>query len=356
MRKQFKIILAVLLSGALLFGALGCGKTPEETETDTKGAETAGTLPEDETGDSAGESETEPVSLESESETETPADEHSSEPATKEPETEKTTEAPPATQPKDTNNGVLTDRGLYPDWASLSNQSIPYGNDWDDKDAKTGLPNGVFWYEAVYGKYGQVYRIKTTEKLIYLTFDEGYEAGFTPKILDVLKEKNVKAVFFLTKQFVDSDPELVERMIREGHILGNHTCLHPAGGYPRYVDEHGAQSFVDDVSKLHSIVYERFGYEMSLFRFPEGESSDMLVAKLKNLGYTSVFWSYAHRDWVLNDQPPVSETLQGCLDHMGTGAVYLLHAVSESNTNALADFIDGARAAGYGFGVFPTEF
>ena len=267
-------------------------------------------------------------------------------------------ETPPESRdpfPFDPNDGVLTDSGLFPDAASLPNKSIPYGNDWDDKDA-SGMPNGIYWYENMYGRYYPVYRINTGgQKLLYLTMDEGYEAGFTPRILDTLKEKNVKAVFFITKQFYDSDPELIERMIREGHTIGNHTCAHPSGGYPNYVEANGLQSFIDDFTTLHKLVYDRFGYSMRLFRFPEGESSERLMAVLNNYGYTSVFWSYAHRDYVLDDQPSKEVTLSRCLDHMAPGAVYLLHAVSESNTNALAEFIDGARAAGFEFGEFPVE-
>ena len=249
--------------------------------------------------------------------------------------------------------GVLTDNGMF-DLTGLSNKSIPYGNDWDDKDS-TGLPTGVHYYENMYGKYYPVYYIKTTEKVIYLTMDEGYEAGYTPTILDILKEKGVHAVFFLTKQFYDSDPELIQRMIDEGHTLGNHTINHPSGGYPKYVDEHGLQSFTDDVSTLHKLIYDSYGYSMRLFRFPEGESSELLMAKLNNLGYTSVFWSYAHRDYVIADQPDPAVTLQRCVDHLAPGAVYLLHAVSSSNTAALADFIDQARNLGYEFADFPTD-
>lgn len=259
-----------------------------------------------------------------------------------------------STADQDPYGGALIDNGLYPDWNSLPNRSIPYGNDWEDKDS-VGLANGIHYYEAMYGSYHPVFRIKTDEKLIYLTMDEGYEAGYTPRILDILKEKNVKAVFFITKQFLDSDPELIRRMIDEGHTIGNHTCRHPAGGYPNYAEENGFDTFVEDVSALHRLIYDAYGYRMRLFRFPEGEFSERMLAKLNNLGYTSVFWSYAHRDFVLTDQPEPSVTLGRCLSHMAPGAVYLLHAVSESNTEALGGFIDGARAAGYEFGVFPTD-
>ncbi|MBR4768687.1 MAG: polysaccharide deacetylase family protein [Lachnospiraceae bacterium] len=338
--KKHSLVFVLLLAGSLILS--GCGgedqssKAPQEspaasqdsTETEEALSRETETPPTDETG-----SDTEPAT---------------------EPVTEPPTETAFVPVP-DGSNGILTDSGLFPNVSELSNKSIPYGNDWEAKDEKTGLASGVFWYEAKWGKYFPVYRIKTDKPVVYLTMDEGYEAGYTPKILDVLKEKNVKAVFFLTKQFVDSDPDLVRRMIAEGHILGNHTCRHPSGGYPRYVDEHGIDSFVEDVSQLHKIVYDRFGYTMRLFRFPEGESSDMLMAKLDNLGYISVFWSYAHKDYDRNNQPEVSVTLNRCLSHLGKGAVYLLHAVSESNTEALADFIDGARERGYEFGVFPVS-
>ena len=157
--------------------------------------------------------------------------------------------------------GNLVDNGLF-DLSGLPNKSIPYGCNWDEKDA-AGLPNGVHYYENLYGKYYPVYYIPTNQKTLYLTMDEGYEAGFTPKILDILKEKNVHAVFFITKQFFDSNPELIQRMIDEGHTIGNHTCLHPSGGFPRYVDEHGLESFTNDVQTLHKLVYDRFGNKVA---------------------------------------------------------------------------------------------
>ena len=274
-------------------------------------------------------------------------------PGDPEPETAPQETAAPE-QPYDPNNGVLTDTGRFQNIESLPNNSIPYGCDWENKD-ETGLPNGVHYYEALYSQYGGVYRIQTQEKLIYLTFDEGYELGYTPSILDTLKERNVKAVFFITKQFFDSSPDLVQRMIDEGHIVGNHTCRHPSGGYPKYVDANGLQSFIDDISQLHKLVYDRFGYSMRLFRFPEGESSERLMSQLVNFGYASVFWSYAHLDYDTGNQPDPAVTLDRCLSHMAPGAIYLLHAVSSSNTEALGAFIDQARAQGYDFAQIPVS-
>ncbi len=339
--------LLILASVAVLMLVLLFAKRPEENAPSGPAETEPRTTEETSAPETTSPETTEPGTVEPET----------TEPETTEPETTapETTSAPePSTAAPDLSGGLLADSGLFPNVEALPNKSVPYGNDWDNKDA-VGLPAGVHYYEALYGKYYPVYYIKTDQKLLYLTMDEGYEAGYTPRILDILKEKNVKAVFFLTKQFVDSDPELVERMIAEGHIIGNHTCRHPSGGYPRYVDANGLQSFVDDVSTLHKIVYDRFGYTMRLFRFPEGEASEQLMAKLNNLGYTSVFWSYAHKDYDRANQPEVSVTLNRCLTHMAPGAVYLLHAVSSSNTDALADFIDGARAQGYEFGIFPVD-
>jgi len=299
-------------------------------------------------------------------------------------ETDKVIETTEATTfEPDPNKGNLISDNTFTDVLSLSNKSVPYGNDWEDKDAATGLANGVFWYEAVYGKkYECLYRIKTSENTIYLTMDEGYEAGYTKYILDTLKEKNVKAVFFITKEFFDycddaSHEDLIKRMLDEGHIIGNHTCLHPGmkndyetyglntGGYPNYLsylvqksgktEEEALQVFVDDLQKLHKLVYDKYGYTMKLFRFPEGEASERLLATCKNYGYTPVFWSYAHRDFDTNNQPEVSTTLSRCLNHLAKGSIYLLHAVSSSNTAALPDFIDQAREKGFEFGEFSVE-
>ena len=338
MKKTFVLILSIVLSAGLMSCMPASYTIPDETREFEPA--TRENLP---TEDPA--SDTSPSAPETDAPTDPVVP-----PESKEPSENASTSAPYS----DPDQGVLRDLGIWPDAADLPNDSIPYGNDWEDRD-QYGIANGIHWYEAKFGKYGPVYRVDTTEKILYLTMDEGYEAGHTPVILDILKEKNVKAVFFITKQFYDSDPDLIRRMIEEGHILGNHTCAHPAGGYPKYVDAHGLQSFVDDISRLHKLIYDSFGYKMKLFRFPEGESSERLMAVLQNYGYTPVFWSYAHRDFVMDDQPEVSVTLDRCLNHMGSGAVYLLHAVSSSNTAALSDFIDRARAAGYEFGVFPVD-
>ncbi|MCC8120833.1 MAG: polysaccharide deacetylase family protein [Oscillospiraceae bacterium] len=191
----------------------------------------------------------------------------------------------------------------------------------------------------------------TEEKIIYLTMDEGYENGYTPAILDTLKEKGVSAVFFITKQFYDDQPALVQRMIDEGHIMGNHTCSHPSGGMPQL----GLQAEYEDIKTLNDLVYDSFGYQMKLFRFPEGVASEQSVALLDAMGYKSVFWSFAYYDYDMENQMEPDQALSACLERLHPGAIYLLHAVSATNAEILGDFIDGARAQGYEFGVFPVE-
>lgn len=234
--------------------------------------------------------------------------------------------------------------------SQLDNSSMDYGFAKDDRDS-LNRPNGIYYYDRFYQEHGGVTHIDTEEKLVYLTMDEGYEAGHTEKILDTLKEKGVVSVFFVTKQFYDEHPELIQRMIDEGHIIGNHSCAHLSGGMPQI----GAQAQYEDYKWLNDAIYDKFGYQMKLFRFPEGVSSPQSCELLKQMGYKSVFWSFAYRDFVLEDQMDPADALSQCLDQIHPGAIYLLHAVSATNTEILGDFIDGAREQGYEFGVFPVE-
>lgn len=232
----------------------------------------------------------------------------------------------------------------------LSNDPISYGYALDDRDS-LNRPNGLYYYDKLYADTNSYTHVDTEEKVVYLTMDEGYENGCTPEILDTLKEKGVHAVFPITKQFFDENPNLIQRMIDEGHIVANHTCAHPSGGMPQL----GTQGMYEDIKQLNDLVYEKFGYQMKLFRFPEGVASKRAVALLNQMGYKTLFWSFAYKDYDTSNQPNTSEALQKCLDQIHPGAIYLLHAVSTTNTAILGDFIDGARALGYEFGDFPVE-
>ena len=208
-------------------------------------------------------------------------------------------------------------------------------------------PQGAVTAQGKYGKYSADF-IRTDEsdaKRIYLTFDEGYENGYTSQILDVLKEKNCPAVFFVTMPYVKQQPELIRRMIDEGHIVGNHSVTHPSGGLPSQSREQQERELLD----LHDYVKENFGYEMSLFRYPAGKFSEQSLAIVQNVGYTSVFWSFAYKDWDPDNQPEATAALAKLKERLHPGAIYLLHAVSSTNTHVLGQFNDDARAAGYEF-------
>ncbi len=226
------------------------------------------------------------------------------------------------------------------DFANYSTEKVPYGFGADvDTDNR---PDGCTWYTNKFSNYTTLF-IMPKSSNIYLTFDEGYEYGFTGEILDVLKEKNVKAVFFVTLPYARDNPQLVQRMIDEGHIIGNHTTTHPSGGLQQY----DAQKQIDDIDQVTQYVNEHYGYSMNLFRFPEGSFSEQSLAIVNALGYTSVFWSFAYKDWDVNNQPDVSESLANALNKAHGGAIYLLHAESETNTKMLPDLIDGLREKGY---------
>lgn len=202
---------------------------------------------------------------------------------------------------------------------------------------------------AAQEKYGDMSALFIGEnnQTIYLTFDEGYEYGFTESILDTLKEKNVKAVFFVTEPYAKAQPELVQRIIDEGHVLGNHSVTHPSKGLP-------SQSLADQKEEVmgnHEYIKENFNYEMRLFRYPTGRFSEQSLALVNNCNYTSVFWSFAYLDYDVNNQPDTAESLAKLKAKIHPGAIYLLHAESETNAKILGDFIDAAEEAGYSFGT-----
>ena len=196
--------------------------------------------------------------------------------------------------------------------------------------------------------YGAFYVGDTSERAVYLTFDEGYENGFTGPILDALRVAGVKGTFFVTASYVRANPRLVRRMVDEGHIVADHTDSHPS--LPSLAFDRGA--FARELTAVDDAFREVTGEEMvHLLRPPMGEYSARSLCLSRRLGYTTVFWSFAHRDWLVDDQPPVDVTLRRLLDGRHNGAIYLLHAVSRSDTEALPTFIAEMRTLGYRFGA-----
>ena len=179
------------------------------------------------------------------------------------------------------------------------------------------------------------------EKIVYLTFDNGYEAGYTNQILDTLKQNEVKATFFITAHYLNTASELVQRMIQEGHIIGNHTVNHKS--MPEITDE----EIKEEVMKLHQAVYEKFGYEMKYIRPPKGEFSERTILTSNNLGYTHVMWSFAYVDWDEKKQPDDEKAKKTILDNLHNGEIILLHGNSKTNANILDSIIKEIKAQGY---------
>lgn len=178
---------------------------------------------------------------------------------------------------------------------------------------------------------------------LYLTFDLGYEAGYTPKILDVLKENKVKAIFFITGHYLNSQPDLVKRMLEEGHIVGNHTVNHKS--LPSLSDAEVEKEIMD----LHKALFEKFGYEMKYFRPPKGEFSNRVLNIATHLGYKPVLWSFAYDDWDENKQGREDYGKKKILDNLHNGSVLLLHGTSKDNSNILDSVIRKAKKMGYEF-------
>lgn len=207
------------------------------------------------------------------------------------------------------------------------------------KGAPPEIPNSQ---KEVLRKYDCYYIDENAPKTLYLTFDEGYENGCTGKILDILKEKKVTATFYVTLDYVKSSPELVQRMINEGHEVGNHSCTHPS--LPDTSDD----MVFEEIQGLETYISDNFGgYKTVTMRPPRGEFSVRTLRIAKNMGYDTVLWSFAYNDWNTDAQPDRDTAYRRITSATHNGAVYLLHAVSETNTAILPDVIDYWLDNGY---------
>ncbi|MGE5328332.1 MAG: delta-lactam-biosynthetic de-N-acetylase [Deltaproteobacteria bacterium] len=217
---------------------------------------------------------------------------------------------------------------------------------WSFVRKKDNLPPAFTkQYSELADKYGAIYIGDTTKKTIYLTFDEGYENGYTPKILDALKDNNIKAAFFITMPFLKNNSDLVERMLNEGHIVGNHTVHHPS--LPEVSDQKVESELVD----LDLYFKEKTGISMKYMRAPKGEFSERTLKISKDLGYTNVFWSFAYADWDIKKQKGADNAYNMVMNNIHNGAVLLLHAVSSDNAEAMDRIIKELKAQGYIFGT-----
>jgi len=221
---------------------------------------------------------------------------------------------------------------------ALDNKKLSWWITLNKNHQPTTVPNDI---KKMIDDHGGIYIGDPSKKVVYLTFDEGYENGYTPKILDTLKANNVKAIFFITGPFLNQNGDLVKRMLDEGHQVGNHTINHPS--LPT-LDNAGVEN---ELLGLEKQMNAKFGKGFKYMRPPMGEYSTRTLEAAKQLGYTSVFWSFAYLDYDVNNQKGADYAYSMVMNNLHNGAVYLLHAVSKDNTEALDRIIKDIKAQGY---------
>ncbi|MHA6483193.1 delta-lactam-biosynthetic de-N-acetylase [Paenibacillus sp. strain BS8-2] len=199
-------------------------------------------------------------------------------------------------------------------------------------------------FKPVITKNGALFLGDTSKKELFLTFDNGYENGYTSRILDVLKEKNVPALFFVTGHYVKDQPDLLKRMVNDGHLIGNHSWSHPD------MTQLSEQQIATELAKVKEQVTQLTGQQaMEYLRPPRGIFNDTVLAVSKRHGYTSVFWSIAYKDWDVNAQRGGAYAFDQVIKQLHPGAILLLHSVSKDNAEALGNIIEEAKRQGYVF-------
>lgn len=223
----------------------------------------------------------------------------------------------------------------------VGNQPIHWGFKKNYHETQPTIEKNV---TDLLSKYNSFHVGNSSKKEVYLTFDNGYENGYTSKILDVLKNKKVPAAFFVTGHYLDSAADLVKRMVNEGHIIGNHSWSHP--DFTQISDTH----LKGELEKVRLKTKELTGQkEMHYLRPPQGVFNERTLFVSKQLGYRNVFWSVAFVDWNVKSQKGWKYAYDHVIKQIHPGAVILLHAVSKDNAEALDKIIDDLRKQGYTF-------
>jgi peptidoglycan-N-acetylmuramic acid deacetylase len=197
----------------------------------------------------------------------------------------------------------------------------------------------------LFEKYNAHYIGDTSKKKVYFVFSASYEGGYTPRILDALKANDVQAVFFLVGEYIKENPELVKRMIHEGHEIGNHSMHHPS--LPDVSDERLKKEMVG----MDDYFYSNFGKQMKYFMPPSGEYSEKVLAAAKQMGYTSIFWSFAYLDYDENSQKGAEYAYEKVMANLHNGAIIFLHTVSKDNAYALDSILKAVKKEGYTIGT-----
>lgn len=228
--------------------------------------------------------------------------------------------------------------------ASKKNTPSTKSRSWYYQNNKDGTPSSVpnDVQNALEGR--DAYFIgNTDEKTVYLTFDEGYENGYTSKILDILKERNIPATFFVVKPYILENKDLIKRMVSEGHIVANHTSNHK--DMSKILD---FEEFKSELEVPEELYFNIVGSDMpKFFRPPEGRYSESSLEYTKKLGYKTIFWSIAYVDWMPEKQPEPVSSLEILKSRTHNGAIILLHAVSKTNAEILPKYLDFLSSNGY---------
>ena len=222
--------------------------------------------------------------------------------------------------------------------------STSYAYGWGYKKGPKNQPPEVGKYGEILKKHGGYYLDDSGEKTVYLTFDNGYEAGYTETILDILQEENVPATFFLTGHYVRSAPEIVKRIASDGHIIGNHSYHH----YD--FTELTKEKYLKEVTDLDRAIEAVTGIErLHYLRPPRGVFNEQTIEWGNEFGYIHMFWSVAFVDWHSDQNKGWESAYRQVIDQMHPGAIILLHTVTEDNALALSHLIKDLKQEGYEF-------
>lgn len=219
---------------------------------------------------------------------------------------------------------------------------------WFFKPTKDGSPSGEPpEVVELLKKYSGYYLGDTTKKNIYLTFDEGYENGYSSKILDSLKINNVKAAFFVTTDYIKRNPDLIKRMVAEGHLVCNHSTTHPSMAQAAMKDKN---KFDKEFLTCEKAFEEITGAKMpKFFRPPMGKYSELSLFYTQSLGYKSIFWSFAYKDWLPENQPSIEAAKKIIMERTHNGGIFLLHAVSKTNAVIMDSILKEWKSKGFEF-------
>ena len=237
---------------------------------------------------------------------------------------------------------------VFSQFAEMSVETGAWGLSFRQEGQPPSGPAGTIQL----AQYDAAYLGDPNEKILYLTFDAGYENGNTAKILDVLKKHGVPATFFLVGHYIQNNADLVRRMVDEGHTVGNHTMHHR--DMSKLADR---EVFSAELTELETLFRETTGQELpKYYRPPQGVYSEENLKMAKELGYKTVFWSLAYADWDNNAQPSKETAFSKLLPRIHNGAVILLHSTSATNTEILDELITTWESQGYRFEAIDKLF